>query len=1195
MSTKQQFEGVAVAMATSNEPHNNDLPSSPAEARQENWQRGKRSWQAGKRKRSKQGSFDLMKMRVFANKDVTPPHQLAGEGKLEELKAIIESFGLTLKEMDENGSTMLHAATKTGQIQIMQYLIDSGIDIDATDLSGNTALHIAVLNEQKKAVCLLIESKANDTILNNKKDAPLHILFRSHNKDLIAAFLQYPSIELVITGCRKRTPLHIIAELDNYEALELLQNSISLTTIFKEKGSFRLCATDEDNLTPIHLAARSGSARSLDYMMSHCKSHGYPPEVVLSFLDEENSTPLHAAVDGGHYTVVEVLLKHGSDPTLIKEDQPPPIHVACSQGKLDMVKVMVDHFGKQILQSLDHFGQTPLHRSASGINCTHVISYLMAEGVEVDPVDNQGRTPLVYAIIVGSLSAVKELLSHRADPLIKDQQGLNALHFAVNRRRKAIVSCLLDLPVASQMGMDGDIHDRCPLQFALQLGYGELVAPLVVALRYQLDTCSDKFGNNFLHLAAKSSDHKALTILLDIPSCQTLLNKTNVYGGTPLHNAAAAGQVRCVEILLSRGAMSHKSQLGLTPFMFACSSGQTECARLTYEAHPFQRDWVDDNGNNALHLAVKSGQPCTVRLALDLGVAIAHNNEGLSFLDLIIETPDSKLAMAAISSERWQETLDLVSPHRPHPMISLIQRLPEVAKMVLDRCHVKSSYDKEDLQYWVKYNFKYLKLDDPVAAETPEEEEEDGKDGGDGDEEPVITKLLATPSIRYKTGSSIGEARKQTAQRRCGTNVLEALRAMIRYHRAPLLTHPVVKAYIKSKWRDYGRFVYVIYILLFAIQVFLLSAFIVATPNPTTVSFSSGNATAEDTSGSGENNGDGGSSDNEIRISHGSNTVRLFTFFFAAVNAVTWVLSAFSLGLNALNLVRNAFVWVDFLAILFTIIYLIPISGLDSAVWQVGSIASFFCWFGLFLKLQPFDLFGVYVTMFMAITRSVFLVLLICFLLIAAFSLSFYALLGNIPLFTNVGYSLFTNFGYMLGEIDYTLFVMEDEDGNLEYSNMTFVFVIVVAVLMSIVIMNLLIGLAVGDIDQIRKNAIAEKRTIEVSIFSRLDYSMPKRIIQKYNRLSYTSFPNAKRSFIRKLWKTFWNLLKGEIEGTEFEEGTGNDETTQRHHNIVVDRMQKMNDRLDDMALSHQRLLEVVQKMQLERKQKDDKVDEHGE
>jgi transient receptor potential cation channel subfamily A protein 1 len=176
--------------------------------------------------------------------------------------------------------------------------------------------------------------------------------------------------------------------------------------------------------------------------------------------------------------------------------------------------------------------------------------------------------------------------------------------------------------------------------------------------------------------------------------------------------------------------------------------------------------------------------------------------------------------------------------------------------------------------------------------------------------------------------------------------------------------------------------------------------------------------------------------------------VRFLTILIALLNSVNWVLFTFSLGLNALNLIRNAFVWADSLAILFTIIYLLPVHGLDSAVWEIGSLASFFCWFGLTHKLRPFDVFGVYVTMFMTITRSVFLVLTICFLLIAAFSLSLYVLLGNIPIFSTVGFSFFTNFGHMLGEIDYTLPILEDKEGNLKYEKLTFVFVIFIAILM---------------------------------------------------------------------------------------------------------------------------------------------------
>ena len=147
-----------------------------------------------------------------------------------------------------------------------------------------------------------------------------------------------------------------------------------------------------------------------------------------------------------------------------------------------MVKVMVEHGGKGVLQTHDQFGQTPLHRSASGLNCISVLSYLINKGVEVNAIDNQGRTPLTYAMFIGSLCAVSALIEHGADPLMKDRQGHNALHVAIDRRRKAIVGCLLELPIAAQLVVDCDLKSRNPLHVALFHGYAELVPPLVSAI-----------------------------------------------------------------------------------------------------------------------------------------------------------------------------------------------------------------------------------------------------------------------------------------------------------------------------------------------------------------------------------------------------------------------------------------------------------------------------------------------------------------------------------------------------------------------------------------------------------------------------------------------------------------------------------------------------------------------------------------
>ena len=1110
-----------------------------------------------KRKRTRDKSqFNLEVLRNLSSEEVESLHKLAAEGNLDQLKTFIE-LGFSIKEVDDDNSTLLHVATAHNQIHVMQYVIESGIGVNAKDKDGNTALHIAAENAHIDAIHLLLNSGVDDKILNGKMDAPLHIAFRSNNTNVIAAFLEHP-IELVIFGYRKRTPLHVIAEHDNVEACEVLHNSVLVKEEFKKVTGFRLCATDEDNITPIHLAARMGSHRVLDFMMSKCKGHGYPVEVVLSFLDEENSTPLHAAVDGGHGDVVQVLLNHGADPTVLKDDQPPPIHLACSQGKLEMIEAMVQHKGKEILQCRDQYGQSLLHRSSHTINCCRIIPYLAENGVSVDAVDNQGRTPLHSSIIAGSITAVKGMISHGANPLLKDHQGFNCLHHAVIRNRKAILCSLLELPSASQLVTDRNEKGNTPIHEALQLGLSELVSPMISTIRLHIQNSKDADGNNYLHLAAYSGDWKALSSLLDLQACQPLLNETNNCGGTPLHMAAMAGHLRCVEILLCQGAMVHKCFRGHTPFMSACYYGNVDCAKALFEAHPFQRDWTDDKGNTALHMAVQSGNCCAVKLALDVGVAVTHNFDQDSFFDLVIDKADTKCALRVVNHDRWQECLDLTSPCHPHPMIGLIVHMPDVAKAVLDRCRTKSPLDSEHLEYWEKFSFKYLQLKSDTFSEDDEQEDAASTDSGES--------KMHTPVIRYK-GSWHKDTGPPLVVRKRVEKLphMETLRMMVKYSRRSMLTHPVVVNYLKLKWRLYGRWVYLVSVFLFAIQVLLLSAFILAAPVP----FQTSSTDAQSVNTSMNSTG------TESDISKSVEALRAFTYFFCILNIISWFFTSLSLGTDAFNFIKNTFIWIDGLALVTTVVGLIPVRGANSAIWEVVALASFFNWFGLVLKIQLFDLFGVYVTMLLAITRTVFQVLLICVFFIIAFGLTLYTLAGNLTLFSTFGYSLFTNFGHMLGEIDYAAFVREGSRGNLPYDDLTFLFVVTLAIIMAIVIVNLLIGLAVGDIENIRMNAIVEKRSIEVEVYTRLDYNLPKKFIMRVNKSSYTKYPNTSVSLVRKIWRFFWRSIKGEAEASGDKGSAETDTVFEQHRRELA----QVKQQLEAMTVSQEKLLTMVRQL----------------
>lgn len=1117
-----------------------------------------------KRKRSTEQHVSLEMIKNMSTNYVSP-FQLASDGNLEELKSFAETFSSILKEQDENHATTLHHAASTNQIAIMQYLIESGIELNSIDKDGHTALHVATLQEHVEATGLLLNNGIDDKILNNDGNAGLHIAARSNNTSLVAAYLEHCHIDIVVPGHRKRTPLHVLAEHDNLEACEVFHNSILVQDAFKKKVGFRLCATDEDDLTPIHLAARKGSHRVLDFFMTKCKLHGYPPEVILGFLDEENSTPLHAAIDGGHVKVVEVLLKHGANPVVTKDSQVPPFLLACSQGRLEVIDIMVNHGQSyEIISCRDMYGQTCLHRCTQSINSHQIISYLVDRGAEVNAVDNKGQTPLMISIVAGSAQGVSTLLDRGADVLIKDVEGNNVMHHAVTRKRKKILGLLLQVPKAEELVMSLNNKSESPIHYALRLGLSEMVNAMVAVIKHKLKNIKDCSGNNYLHLAAQGGNWKAIAILLEIPECLMLLNEVNKCGGTPLHVAAYFGHLRCVELFLSHGAMIHKCHFGSTPFMSACTKGHAEVAHILFEAHPFQLNWTNDNGDNSLHLGAKSGCPQVITLLLDIGVPIVHNNKQESFFDLIILKNDLKCAAAVIQHSRYQEALDLVS-HK-HPMINLIVYMPEIAKQVLDRSHTKCDLAHQNPDYWEKYDFKYLRLSD---EDKPQEEKETNK----SEPQPISMDdkdMMQMHTIKYKGSVKRSELQRRTTTTKCLSH-LQVLKTMVKFNRGILLTHPISDAFIKNKWRNYGKWIHIMLVFLVFMQVLFLLLFTALIPRPTSVLNSLELTNDSMPCGNGING-----TIECLEFSYGANICRFIALALAILNFIIWLLIVIKIRQEALNLIHNTYIYIDLLSVVFTVYYLIPSRGLNNAYWSAGAIAAFFSWFSLVLRIQLFDVFGIYITMFLTITRTVFQVLIICFLFVIAFAISLYILAGNLTQYSNIGYALFVNFGHLLGELDYEAFVKEDVNGNLEFDWLTFMFVSLLAILMGIVIMNLLIGLAVGDIEQIRSDAIAGKKLVEVSFFSQTDSIIPSKILSKLDKPSYTNYPNKSVSLFRQFWRVFWRYLKGKNPSLA---DTGVNPTLE----VGVERknkdLQTIKRKVDELTLKQEKIMEVLTQM----------------
>ncbi len=91
------------------------------------------------------------------------------KGDLDMVKAFIEAdYSVNSSESGDFGSSLLHNAIRYGQMDIFNYLIDQGADIDYIDAVGWTPMMEAIIDAKPEFGRILAQKGADQTIINQK-------------------------------------------------------------------------------------------------------------------------------------------------------------------------------------------------------------------------------------------------------------------------------------------------------------------------------------------------------------------------------------------------------------------------------------------------------------------------------------------------------------------------------------------------------------------------------------------------------------------------------------------------------------------------------------------------------------------------------------------------------------------------------------------------------------------------------------------------------------------------------------------------------------------------------------------------------------------------------------------------------------------------------------------------------------------
>jgi len=122
-------------------------------------------------------------------------HEEAHDGMLAAVKTLAKCDPHQVFSKNNDGYTPLHMAAAKGHLEIAQFLLASGAEVNARTDRGTTPLHVAVLDGYKNIAELLL---ANGAEVNAKTDdgmTPLRAALEYHRRELAELLRQHGANE----------------------------------------------------------------------------------------------------------------------------------------------------------------------------------------------------------------------------------------------------------------------------------------------------------------------------------------------------------------------------------------------------------------------------------------------------------------------------------------------------------------------------------------------------------------------------------------------------------------------------------------------------------------------------------------------------------------------------------------------------------------------------------------------------------------------------------------------------------------------------------------------------------------------------------------------------------------------------------------------------------------------------------------
>lgn len=413
------------------------------------------SWEAKPDTKNNQGkrALDLAKDPAMVRHELnrkandteclTPLHRAAEDDDPEVLQLLLE-LGVDVDEKNTKGSgqTALMVAARMGYQDVGELLVEAGANIDATDKNGCTPLNLA----STTGFSQLLRGRGATVTGGSDMDIMIAADFPMLRDDTPDSGEELNG-EINMSG--KISPGRTGAEEYNGSIHRLV---VGVQSQYVKGLSPLLQAAQEGDLaklrillaSEIDLEERSGDDRTA-LIIAAQGGHTETVQALLASGARVNNakqsgvTPLHVASYNGHTEAVQALLANGALINNADELGVTALHLAAYNGHTEAVKTLIA--SGALIDAAEESGATPLYVAAQNGH-TETVQELLASGALIDAADKSGATPLHTAAQIGEIKIVQALIAGGADPKAEDSSGNTALKLAIATHHEEIAKVL---------------------------------------------------------------------------------------------------------------------------------------------------------------------------------------------------------------------------------------------------------------------------------------------------------------------------------------------------------------------------------------------------------------------------------------------------------------------------------------------------------------------------------------------------------------------------------------------------------------------------------------------------------------------------------------------------------------------------------------------------------------------------------